>query len=366
VRLQQLPPPTGPSVYDRVIPESLSWTADMGTVMPLVQHLKDGFVAVKPPAWHRNEERAARGLFPIHNSATQLEGWERELVWMEILLLTGNPSSSFRHLARGWGRDKGFHMVLAQYICERHGDVQRKKRDNMPNGGNATTTTGPNGTMTGTTRRRKSGETGNGNGNGSNINISANVWDDACYGDAAYNEALAADLLDFSPGQARASAGSGNGDHSNHPQDHAGTNGQREYSFELPAVTTTNPTAGPREYSFELLGNSNGTTTTTTTATGTNTSTTNAPAATMATSNHDNTGTHISTGQHMSADEAAALIQQQFQHLVHYPPVMATPNYGTGTYHQDVNDNNGMSKSVLEEFAEYTLLNSDQHRNESS
>lgn len=164
------PPPTGPSVYDRVIPASLSWNATLGTPMPLIQHLKDGFDAVKPPAWHRNEERAARGLFPVHNPATQLEGWERELVWMEILLLTGNPQASFRHLARGWGRDKGFQMVLAQFICERHGDVQRKKRDQF--------NTSRNG--------------------GGVANISANVWDDACYGDTAYNEALAADLLDFS------------------------------------------------------------------------------------------------------------------------------------------------------------------------
>jgi hypothetical protein len=136
--------------------------------MPLIQHLKDGFDASKPPAWHRNEERAARGLYPVHNPATQLECWERELVWMEILLLTGNTNSSFRHLARGWGRDKGFHMVLAQFICERHGDVERKKRDRFVR-----------------------------NQNGDYI-ISANVWDDACYGDTAYNEALAADLLDFS------------------------------------------------------------------------------------------------------------------------------------------------------------------------
>ena len=77
--------------------------------MPLIAHLKQGFEDPnQPPAWHRNEERRARGLFPVHNPATQLESWERELVWTEILLLTGNPDSSFRHLARAWGRDKGF------------------------------------------------------------------------------------------------------------------------------------------------------------------------------------------------------------------------------------------------------------------
>jgi len=68
--------------------------------MPLIRHLKEGFDAGKPPAWHRNEERRARGLWPVHNPATQLEGWERELVWFEILLLTGNADACFRHLAR--------------------------------------------------------------------------------------------------------------------------------------------------------------------------------------------------------------------------------------------------------------------------
>jgi hypothetical protein len=109
---------------------------------------------------------------PVHNPAKQLESWERELVWMEILLLTGNPHARFRHLARGWGRDKGFHMVLAQFILQRQGDVERKKRDNASSTHQLV---------------RKNGDI-----------ISANVWDDACYGDTAYNEALAANLLDFS------------------------------------------------------------------------------------------------------------------------------------------------------------------------
>lgn len=164
------PPPEGESVYDRILPSSIGWHPSMGYPMPLIQHLKDGFDHNKPSAWHRNEERRARGLFPVHNPATQLEGWERELVWMEILILTGNPGSSFRHLARGWGRDKGFHMVLAQFICERRGNVERKKR--------------------------VKGDEGEGLRH--EDPIGADIWDDACYGDAAYNEALAADLLTFS------------------------------------------------------------------------------------------------------------------------------------------------------------------------
>jgi hypothetical protein len=176
------PEPVGESVYDSILPASLSWNPLTSIdTMPLIAHLEHGFHASKPPAWHRNEERQARGLWLVHNPATQLEGWERELVWMEILLLTGNPEASFRHLARGWGRDKGFHMVLAQFICERHGDVERKKRERAADAAAG-----------GTKRRRiQTAPTNDGD------YIGADVWDDTVYGGADYNEALAADLLDF-------------------------------------------------------------------------------------------------------------------------------------------------------------------------
>jgi hypothetical protein len=181
--------------------------------MPLITHLKHGFDILKPPAWHRNEERRSRGLFPIDNAATQLEGWERELVWMEILVLTGAPNASFRHLARAWGRDKGFHMVLAQFICERHGDVQRKKRqgENLANGGRRQP---PPQQQQPPPKKRKlmHGKIGGIGGIGSIGGIggigkkqgtapgviSADVWDDSAYGDADMNEALAADIFNFS------------------------------------------------------------------------------------------------------------------------------------------------------------------------
>jgi hypothetical protein len=149
--------------------------------MPLIAHLEHGFHASKPAAWHRNEERQARGLWPVHNPATQLEGWERELAWMEILILTGNPEASFRHLARGWGRDNGFHMVLAQFICERHGDVERKKRDRAADA------------EPGGAKRRRTQTASINDGD----YIGADVWDDTAYGVEGFNEALAADLLDF-------------------------------------------------------------------------------------------------------------------------------------------------------------------------
>jgi hypothetical protein len=174
----EAPPAAGESVYDRILPASLAWNpiTSVGE-MPLIEHFRQGFLLELAPAWHRNEERRARGLWPVHNPATQLEGWERELVWMEILLLTGNPESSFRHLARGWGRDKGFHMVLSQFICERHGDVERKKRERAHV----------------VCKGHQSKQAKN-----DGDYIGPNVWDDGpVYGDADYNEALAADLMMF-------------------------------------------------------------------------------------------------------------------------------------------------------------------------
>eukprot|EP00536_Pseudo-nitzschia_multiseries_P015269 jgi/Psemu1/217378/e_gw1.849.20.1 len=169
------PPAEGFSVYDEILPKSILDTRKL----PLIVHLKHGFDTLKPPAWHRNEERRARGMFPIDNPAAQLEGWERELVWMEILVLTGVPGASFRHLARAWGRDKGFHMVLAQFICERHGNVERKKRIKEKNKSN--------------NDKAKTDEE-----IGKNKHVGADVWDPSLYGDADTNEYLAADIFNFS------------------------------------------------------------------------------------------------------------------------------------------------------------------------
>jgi hypothetical protein len=187
------PPAEGASVYLTVLPASISFNPhnSIGEVMPLIEHLKHGFENLKPPAWHRNEERRSRGLFPISNPATQLEGWERELVWMEILVLTGAPNASFRHLARAWGRDKGFHMVLAQFICERQGSVERKKRQGLLEG----TSSQGGGDESPPKRRRRGVAKKTSTTPGV---ISADIWDDSAYGDADYNESLAADIFNFS------------------------------------------------------------------------------------------------------------------------------------------------------------------------
>ena len=48
---------------------------------------------------------------------------------MEILLLSGGtPCANFKDLAHAWGREKGFHNLLVSSICERRGEVDRKKR----------------------------------------------------------------------------------------------------------------------------------------------------------------------------------------------------------------------------------------------
>lgn len=48
---------------------------------------------------------------------------------VEILLLSGGtPFANFKDLAHAWGREKGFHLLLATSVCERRGEVERKKR----------------------------------------------------------------------------------------------------------------------------------------------------------------------------------------------------------------------------------------------
>jgi hypothetical protein len=44
------------------------------------------------------------------------------------LLSGGTPYANFKDLAYAWGREKGFHHLLATSVCERRGEVVRKKR----------------------------------------------------------------------------------------------------------------------------------------------------------------------------------------------------------------------------------------------
>ncbi len=44
------------------------------------------------------------------------------------MLSGGTPYANFKDLAHAWGREKGFHHLLATSVCERRGEVERKKR----------------------------------------------------------------------------------------------------------------------------------------------------------------------------------------------------------------------------------------------
>jgi hypothetical protein len=58
-----------------------------------------------------------------------LNGFAPHQALVEILLLSGGtPYANFKDLAHAWGREKGFHHLLATSVCERRGEVERKKR----------------------------------------------------------------------------------------------------------------------------------------------------------------------------------------------------------------------------------------------
>ena len=97
------PAAEGVSVYESILPASISYrptvittiaspaktdaNADGGKkpaagssnsttvyagIMPLVAHLREGAMN-RPVGWHRNDERLARGLWPVSSLSTQLE-----------------------------------------------------------------------------------------------------------------------------------------------------------------------------------------------------------------------------------------------------------------------------------------------------
>mgnify|MGYP004098343519 CR=1 FL=1 len=67
----------------------------------------------------------------VTSQGSQLEAWERQLVFLEIGLISGLPNPPHKELSHAWGREKGFHNVLVSQICERRGEVERKKRELM-------------------------------------------------------------------------------------------------------------------------------------------------------------------------------------------------------------------------------------------
>ena len=161
---EQPPPPQGESVYDNVLPASIAYRPSFAShqqrkddpsdnpatpdakstivaAMPLVNFLRDGALH-KPFGWHRQAERRARGIRQCSNLGTQLEPWEKQLALVEIMLLSGGtPHANFKDLAHAWGRERGFHQVLAASVCTRRGEVQRKKRSDAGNKKSKPTTT---------------------------------------------------------------------------------------------------------------------------------------------------------------------------------------------------------------------------------
>lgn len=47
------------------------------------------------------------------------------------MLSGGTPHANFKDLAHAWGREKGFHHVLTNLVCERRGEVERKRRSDV-------------------------------------------------------------------------------------------------------------------------------------------------------------------------------------------------------------------------------------------
>lgn len=119
--------PLGSSVYDKIIPSSVAWKSTKkrpAEAMPLATLLRDG--SNLQPGWHRLSERAARGVRNVANSQ-ELDPWEKQLVMIEITLLAGTNHFCQKDLAHAWGRGKNFAATLVSQVCERRGELDRRK-----------------------------------------------------------------------------------------------------------------------------------------------------------------------------------------------------------------------------------------------
>mmetsp|Transcript_34552 Transcript_34552/g.75638 ORF Transcript_34552/g.75638 Transcript_34552/m.75638 type:complete len:224 (-) Transcript_34552:76-747(-) len=113
-----------PSVYDNVIPSSITWKIDRASSpMSLVSFLTSNFKLGR--GWHRNQEWAARGDLMVGSLSMHLQAWEKQLVMLETALLAGIRNAPYRELAHAWGKHLGFHSDLVTTICKRKGDLDR-------------------------------------------------------------------------------------------------------------------------------------------------------------------------------------------------------------------------------------------------
>lgn len=99
-------------------------------IIPLADHLENGYRNRLSFGWHRNYQRVTRGLNPINGKSSVLDAWEFRLVWNELLLLKGfeNPSV-WIHLAYGWGQRLGFHVEAIAMIGQLQGKNNSPKRE---------------------------------------------------------------------------------------------------------------------------------------------------------------------------------------------------------------------------------------------
>ena len=102
------------SVCERILPTSLGWKG--GAMMPLAVFLEDGYKQQAPFGWHRQLEQICRNK-DITTVDSDFAPWEMDLLFSEILLLTGYHLDYSVFLAHAWGRENGFHTDLALSIC---------------------------------------------------------------------------------------------------------------------------------------------------------------------------------------------------------------------------------------------------------
>lgn len=162
--------PLYPSVYDTIIPLSAMWREGQNAKtksahrnknnestgqnesistdsissstpksdMPLVEFLRSG--STKEPGWHRKEERLLRNPEkPVKSLTECFQPEEKQLILFETMLLSGtvyystnkNQHTINTYLAHAWGRNEGFNKDMVTQLCERRGDLIRKKRSDM-------------------------------------------------------------------------------------------------------------------------------------------------------------------------------------------------------------------------------------------
>jgi len=107
--------------------------------MPLVDYLRSNWK--REFGWHRVDERRARGLPSMATAQQSFEGWERQMVVYESMLLSavetghvpghasvGCREECYRFLAHAWGRKRNFHNDIVKQVFSRRGGMERKVR----------------------------------------------------------------------------------------------------------------------------------------------------------------------------------------------------------------------------------------------